>query len=39
MDVIGFIGNCVGLQAVGIIGNRSSIERVPLARYIECLLK
>jgi rfaE bifunctional protein nucleotidyltransferase chain/domain len=39
MDVVGFIGNCVGMQAVGIVGNRSSIERVPLARYIECLLK
>lgn len=39
MDILGFIGNCVGSLAVGIIGNRSSIERVPLARYIECLLK
>jgi rfaE bifunctional protein nucleotidyltransferase chain/domain len=39
VDMIGFIGNCVGLQAVGIIGNRSSIERIPLVRYIECLLK
>jgi rfaE bifunctional protein kinase chain/domain/rfaE bifunctional protein nucleotidyltransferase chain/domain len=39
MDVIGFIGNCVGLQAVGVVGNRSSIEGVSLTRYIECLLK
>jgi rfaE bifunctional protein kinase chain/domain/rfaE bifunctional protein nucleotidyltransferase chain/domain len=39
MDVIGFVGNCVGLQAVGTVGNKSFIERVPLARYIECLLK
>jgi rfaE bifunctional protein nucleotidyltransferase chain/domain len=39
MDVVGFIGNCVGMQAIGIIGNRSSIDRVSLARYIECLLK
>lgn len=39
IDVIGFIGNCVGSQAVGVIGNRSAIERVSLARYIECLLK
>ena len=39
MDLVGFIGNCVGMQAVGVVGNRSSVERVPLARYIECLLK
>lgn len=39
MDILGFIGNCVGSQAVAIVGNRSSIERVALARYIECLLK
>jgi rfaE bifunctional protein kinase chain/domain/rfaE bifunctional protein nucleotidyltransferase chain/domain len=39
IDVLGFIGNCVGSQAVGIVGNRSAIERVSLARYIECLLK
>jgi hypothetical protein len=29
----------VGSQAVGVIGNRSSVEKVALARYIECLLK
>jgi rfaE bifunctional protein kinase chain/domain/rfaE bifunctional protein nucleotidyltransferase chain/domain len=39
IDVIGFIGNCVGSQAVGVVGNRSAIESVALARYIECLLK
>ncbi len=39
MEVLGFIGNCVGSQAVGVVGNRSSVERVPLARYVECLLK
>ena len=39
IDILGFIGNCVGSQAVGVVGNRSSIEGVSLARYIECLLK
>jgi rfaE bifunctional protein nucleotidyltransferase chain/domain len=39
MEILGFIGNCVGSQAVGVVGNRSSVERVSLARYIECLLK
>jgi len=38
-DILGFVGNCVGSQGVGVIGNRSSVEKVPLARYIECLLK
>ncbi len=39
IDVLGFIGNCVGSQAVGVVGNRSAIEKVSLARYMECLLK
>jgi rfaE bifunctional protein nucleotidyltransferase chain/domain len=39
IDILGFIGSCVGAQAVGVVGNRESVERVPLARYIECLLK
>lgn len=39
MEVLGFIGNCVGSQAVGTVGTRSTLERVSLARYIECLLK
>jgi rfaE bifunctional protein nucleotidyltransferase chain/domain len=39
IEVAGFIGSCTGAQAVGVVANRSSIERVPLIRYIECLLK
>jgi cytidyltransferase-like protein len=39
MEIIGFIGSCVGAQAVSVVGNRESIESVPLTRYIECLLK
>ncbi len=39
MDIVGFIGSCVGAMAVTVVGNRDSVERVPLARYIECILK
>lgn len=39
MEVIGFIGNAVGAQAVATIGNRESIERVSLFKHIESLLK
>ena len=39
MEVLGFIGNVVGAQAVAIVGNKSSIERIPLSRHIEHLLK
>jgi rfaE bifunctional protein kinase chain/domain/rfaE bifunctional protein nucleotidyltransferase chain/domain len=39
IDVMGFIGNCVGAQAVGVVGNRTSVDKVSLSRYIECLMK
>jgi len=39
MDILGFIGSCVGAMAVGVVGNRDSVESVPLARYIESILK
>lgn len=38
-EVVPFIGNVVGAEAVTILGNQRSIERVPLYRHIECLLK
>ena len=38
-EVIGFIGNVVGAEAVAILGNQRSIERIPLFRHVECLLK
>jgi rfaE bifunctional protein nucleotidyltransferase chain/domain len=38
-DALGFIGNVVGAEAVNILGNQRSIERIPLFRHIECLLK
>lgn len=38
-ELTAFLGNVVGAEAVGILGNKSSIERIPLFRHIECLLK
>lgn len=39
MEVIGFIGNAAGAMKVLIVGNRSSVEPVPLFKYITALLK
>jgi rfaE bifunctional protein kinase chain/domain/rfaE bifunctional protein nucleotidyltransferase chain/domain len=39
MEVVGFIGNAVGAQAVATVGHRQATERVPLYRHIESLLK
>lgn len=39
MELVGFIGNAVGAMAVSIVGNRSSVEYVPLSKYIRTLLK
>ena len=39
MEVAGFIGNAVGAMKVLIVGNRASIEPVPLFKYIAALLK
>jgi rfaE bifunctional protein nucleotidyltransferase chain/domain len=38
-EVVPFVGNVVGAEAVTILGNQRSIERIPLYRHIECLLK
>jgi rfaE bifunctional protein nucleotidyltransferase chain/domain len=38
-ELVGFLGNVVGAEAVSILGNQRSIERIPLYRHIECLLK
>lgn len=38
-EVIGFLGNVIGAEAVAILGNQRSIERIPLFRHVECLLK
>jgi len=39
MQIVGFIGNAVGAMKVLIVGNRSSVEPVPLFKYIATLLK
>lgn len=39
LEKIGFIGNAVGALKVGIIGHRSSVEKIPLLKYINTLLK
>jgi len=38
-ELIGFVGNAVGALAIRIVGNRSSVEPVPLFRYVTTLLK
>lgn len=39
MEIVAFIGNAVGALAVASVGHRRSIERVPLFKYIESLMK
>ena len=39
MEVVGFIGNVVGAEAVQIIGNKTPIESVSLFKHIVSLLK
>ncbi len=38
-ELVGFIGNVVGAQAVNIMGNKSFIEKVPLMKHIVHLMK
>lgn len=38
-ELISFVGNAVGALAVQIIGNKKSVEQVPLYRFITTLLK
>jgi rfaE bifunctional protein nucleotidyltransferase chain/domain len=39
MEQAGFIGNAAGAMKVGIVGHRSSIERVPLVKFLTTLMK
>lgn len=39
MNVVGFIGNAVGALAVRIIGNKYSVEPIPLFKFITAILK
>lgn len=38
-EMIGFIGNAVGSLAVGIVGNKKSIDKQNIQKYITALLK
>lgn len=38
-DLVGFVGNVVGAEAVNIMGNKSFIEKIPLIKHIVHLLK
>lgn len=38
-ELVGFVGNVVGSQAVNIMGNKSFIEKVPLLKHLAHLLK
>ena len=38
-EIVAFIGNVVGAQAVNIMGNKSFIEKIPLMKHISHLLK
>lgn len=38
-DVLGFIGNAVGAQAVATVCNRAAVDKISLVRQIESLLK
>lgn len=39
IEQVGFIGNAAGALKVGIVGNKDSIEKIPLTRFINTLLK
>ena len=39
MEIVGFIGNVVGAEAVATVGNRTPIERASLFKHITSLLK
>lgn len=38
-EILGFIGNVVGALAVEIIGNKKSIDRISVERYIDSLMQ
>ena len=39
LDLCGFIGNAAGAEAVAIVGNKNSIEKIPYIKHMESLLK
>ena len=39
LDIIGFIGNAAGAEAVATVGNKSTIEQIPFIKHLQSLLK
>jgi rfaE bifunctional protein nucleotidyltransferase chain/domain len=39
MELVGFFGNAAGAMKVGIVGHRSSVEKVPMIKFLTALLK
>jgi rfaE bifunctional protein kinase chain/domain/rfaE bifunctional protein nucleotidyltransferase chain/domain len=39
MEIVGFTANIVGAHAVGVVANQRPIDRVPLMKHIETILK
>lgn len=39
LEILGFIGNVVGAQAVATVGNRKPVERAAVFKHVESLLK
>ncbi len=39
LDLLAFLGNVAGAEAVSVVGNSRSLEPLPFARHIESLLK
>jgi rfaE bifunctional protein nucleotidyltransferase chain/domain len=39
MDILGFVGNVAGAEAVATVGHRTHLERAPFFKHIETLLK
>jgi rfaE bifunctional protein kinase chain/domain/rfaE bifunctional protein nucleotidyltransferase chain/domain len=39
MDIVGFVGNAAGAQAVATVGHRDPIRQAQLVKYIDSLLK
>lgn len=38
-EITNFLGSVTGAEAVAILSNQRSIERIPLYRHVECLMK
>lgn len=39
MEVLAFLGNAAGAEAVATVGNRETLEQLPFSRHVETLLK